>query len=94
MAAIAVVVDSGGGGIELAAPIVALSTVAAIDGGGNDGVFTNASHGNNRHPCPHCPCPPSDEDWTAGGGRAVMRLIHCRHGRCRWCVNARNASFA
>ncbi len=46
MAAIAVVVNGGGGGIELTAPMAASSTVAAIDGGGDNGVFTNACHNN------------------------------------------------
>jgi hypothetical protein len=57
MAAIAVVVDDGSGGIEPTAPMAASSTVAAVDGGSNDGVFTDASHDNNCHPCPHRPCP-------------------------------------
>jgi hypothetical protein len=68
MAAIAVVIDGGGSGIEPTAPMVALSTVAAVDGSGNDGVFTTTSYNNDCHPCPHCPrpCPPLDKDWMAG----------------------------
>jgi hypothetical protein len=58
MAAIAVVVDSGVGGIEPMAPMAASSTVSVVDGGGNDGVFTHASHDNDRHPYPHCSCAP------------------------------------
>ncbi len=77
-------VDSGGGGIEPTAPMAASSTVAAVDGGGNDNIFTNSSHNNDRHPCPHRPRPPSDIG-RRGGGRAVTRLIRCRHGCHRWC---------
>ncbi len=43
-----VVVDGGGGGIELMAQMAVLSTVAAVDGGGNDGVFITASHDNHQ----------------------------------------------
>jgi hypothetical protein len=39
MAAIAVIVDGSGSGIELIAPIAASSTVAAVDGSGDNGVF-------------------------------------------------------
>jgi hypothetical protein len=53
MAAIAVVVNGGGSGIQPMAPMAAWLTVAAVDGGGDDGIFTNASHDNNHHPCPH-----------------------------------------
>jgi hypothetical protein len=68
MAVIAVDVDGDGSGIEPTAPMAAMLSVAAVDGGGNKGIFTNASNNNNRHPCPHClqPCPPLDENWTAG----------------------------
>ncbi len=45
-----------------------VSMMAAVDGGGNNGIFTTAAHDDDRHPCPHClyPCPPSDKDWIAG----------------------------
>jgi hypothetical protein len=71
--AIAVVINGGSSGIELMAPIAALPTVAAVDGGSNDGVFTTASHDDDRHPCPHCPCPcpPLDKDQTA------QWRVHC-----------------
>ncbi len=39
-AVIVVIVDGGGGGIELTGPMAVSSTLAAVDGGGNDGVFT------------------------------------------------------
>ncbi len=64
-AAIAVVVDGSGGRIEPTVPTLASLTVVVVDGGRDDGVFTNASHDNDRHPCPHCPHPPSDKDWMA-----------------------------
>ncbi len=71
-AAIAVVVDGGNGGIELMAPMAARSTVAAVDGVSNNGVFITISSNNNRHPHPHCPCPcpcpPLDKNWMAGWG--------------------------
>jgi hypothetical protein len=44
----------------------ASSTVATVDGGGDNGIFTTASHDDYRHPHPHCPCPPLDKNWTAG----------------------------
>jgi hypothetical protein len=68
MAAIAVVVNGGGSGIEPTAPIAASLMVAVVDGVSDDGVFTNASHDDDRHPRPHhhCPFPPADKDWTAG----------------------------
>jgi hypothetical protein len=66
MAAIAVTVDGGGSGIEPIVLMVALLAVVVADGGGNNGIFTDASHHNDRHPCPHYPCPPSDEDRTVG----------------------------
>jgi hypothetical protein len=68
MVTIAVVVDSGGGGIEPTAPMAALSTVVAVNGSGDNGVFTNASHNKDRHLCPHHPrpCPPLDKEWMAG----------------------------
>jgi hypothetical protein len=40
MAAITVVVDDGSSGIELTAPMTMSSTVAAVDGSGNNGIFT------------------------------------------------------
>ncbi len=43
-AAIVVVIDGGGSRIEPTAPMAALSTVAAVDGGGKDGAFITASH--------------------------------------------------
>jgi hypothetical protein len=48
MAAIVVVVDGSNGGIEPMAPMAALSTVAAVDGGGNNGVSTTTSYEHNR----------------------------------------------
>jgi hypothetical protein len=60
-AAIAVVIDGGSGGLELTASMVALSTVAAVDGGGEDGIFITKSHNDDCHPCS-----PSDKDRTAG----------------------------
>jgi hypothetical protein len=67
LAEIAVVVNGGGSGIELMALMAALSMVAAVDGGGNDGVFTTPSYNDDHHPCPHgpCPCPPLGKDRTA-----------------------------
>jgi hypothetical protein len=69
-----VVVDSGGGGIKPTALMAAFLTVAAIDGSGNDGIFTTAFHDDAHHPrhhC-HCPCPcpfpPLDRDRIVGGG--------------------------
>jgi hypothetical protein len=58
-AAIVVIVGSGSGRIEPMVPMAASLTVAAVDGGGNDCIFTNTSHDNDRHPCPHRPrtCP-------------------------------------
>ncbi len=53
MAAIAVVVDSGSNEIEPTVPMVVSLTVVAVDGGGNNGVFTTASHDIDRHPCAH-----------------------------------------
>jgi hypothetical protein len=66
--AIAVVVNGSIGGIEPTAPMAVLSMVAAVDGGGNDGIFTTPSHDKDHHICLHChlPCPPLDEDWTVG----------------------------
>jgi hypothetical protein len=61
MAVLDVVVNDGGSGIEPAAPMAVSSTVAAVDGGGKDGVFTTNSHNGNHHPCSSL-----DEDWTAG----------------------------
>ncbi len=52
-AAIVVVVNGGGSGIEPVAPMAASLTVVAVDGGGKDGIFTNISHNNDHHPCPH-----------------------------------------
>ncbi len=46
--AIAVVVDGSNHGIEPTALMAALSTVAAVDGGGNDGIFTTTSY---NHDC-------------------------------------------
>jgi hypothetical protein len=68
IAVIAVVVDSGGGGIEPTVSMAASLMVAVVDGGSNDGVFTTTSHDNDCHPHPHHPRPhpPLDEDWTAG----------------------------
>ncbi len=51
-AAIAVVVDGNGGGIEPTVPMAALLSVAAIDGGAKDGIFTTNSHNDNHHPHP------------------------------------------
>ncbi len=82
MAALAALVDGSGSGIEPTAPMAALFMVAEVDGGGNDGIFTTASHDNDRPPCPHCPRPLLDEDW--GGGCTMTRLILCRHGCCCW----------
>ncbi len=70
-AAIAVAVDSGSGGIEPMVPMAASSTVALVDGGSNNGVFTNTSHDNDCHPCPHCPHPCSG--WRATK-RAMARV--------------------
>ncbi len=60
----AVIVDGGSSRIELTVPMAASLTVAAVDGGGNYGVFTTVSHDNYRHSHPHpsCPCPLSDKD--------------------------------
>jgi hypothetical protein len=68
MAVIVNIVFGGGVGIEPMAPMVALSTVVAVDGGGNDGIFTTTSYGDDCHPCPHRPCPrpPLDKNQTAG----------------------------
>jgi hypothetical protein len=68
MSAIAVIVNGGGSGIELTAPMVASSTVVEVDGSGNDGVFTTIYYNNDQHPGPHCPCscPPLDKEGTAG----------------------------
>jgi hypothetical protein len=68
MAAIAVIVDGSGGGIEPMALMAASSTVVAVDGDGNNGVFTTTSYDNDCHPCPHRPrpCPPLEKDRTAG----------------------------
>jgi hypothetical protein len=67
-AMIAVIVDCGSGGIEPNALMAALSMLAEVDGGSNNGVLTTASCNNNCHPHPHCPCPspPLDEDRIAG----------------------------
>jgi hypothetical protein len=65
-AAIAVVVDGSGNGIEPTVLILASLTVVVVDGGRDDGVFTNASHDNDRHPRPHRPHPPLDKDWMVG----------------------------
>ncbi len=66
MVAIEFVVDRGGSGIEPTAPMATSLTVAAVDSGSNNGVFTTASHVNDCYPCPHCPHPRPlwDEDWT------------------------------
>ncbi len=64
MLAIAVVIDNDGGGIEPMVPMVAslmVATVAAVDGGAEDGVFTTNSHNDDRHPCS-----PSNKNWTVG----------------------------
>jgi hypothetical protein len=87
MAAIVVIVDNGNNGIDLMAPMVVLLTVVAVDGSGNNGVFTTSYYDNDRHPRPHCPRPRPllDKDQRQGGGRAVMCLIgHC-HGCPHWC---------
>ena len=67
--AIAVIVNGGGGGIEPMAPMAVSLIVAAVDGGSNNSIFTNASHNNACHPHPHRPCPPLDKDqmveWRA-----------------------------
>ncbi len=66
--AIAVVVDGGGGGIEPTALMVVSLTMAVVDGGSNNGVFTTTSYNKDYHPCPHrpCLCPPLDKDQMAG----------------------------
>jgi hypothetical protein len=61
MAAIAVVVDGGSGGIEPTAPMTVLLMVAAVDGGAEDGIFTTNSPIDDRHPRS-----PSEENHTAG----------------------------
>jgi hypothetical protein len=68
MAVIGVVVNGGGSGIEPTGPMTVLSTVAAVDGSGNGGVFTTTDYNNDQHPCPHLPCPhpPLDKEGTAG----------------------------
>jgi hypothetical protein len=48
MASIAVIVDGSSDGIELMAPMAASSTVAAVDGGSDNGIFTTPSHDNNH----------------------------------------------
>jgi hypothetical protein len=65
---VAVVVDSWGSAIEPTAPMAASSTVVAVDGSGNDGIFATTYYADNRHPHPHhpCPCPPLDKEGTAG----------------------------
>ncbi len=64
--AIAIIVNGGSGGIESMVPMAPSLTVTAVDGSGNDGVFTTTSHNNNCQPPPHGPCPLLDKDWTAG----------------------------
>ncbi len=66
--AIAVIVNGGNNGIEPMATIAGLLTVAAVDGSGNNGIFTSSYYDNDRKPCPHCPCPCclSDKDHTVG----------------------------
>jgi hypothetical protein len=68
MAAMAVNIDGSNDGIEPTAPMAASLTVAAVDSGGNNGIFTTSYYNNDRHPCPHCPCPHPllDKDWMAG----------------------------
>jgi hypothetical protein len=48
--------------------MVALSTVAVVDGGSDNGIFTTSYYNNDHHPCPHCPCscPLLDKDQMAG----------------------------
>jgi hypothetical protein len=77
MVAIAVIINSGGGGVEPTAPMAATLMVAAVDSGGNNGIFITASHDNDRHPHSNhpCPCPPSDKDWMVGW-RACRDMSH------------------
>jgi hypothetical protein len=51
--AILVIVNSSAGGIELMALMAALLTVAAVDDGNDNGIFTTASHYDDRRPRPH-----------------------------------------
>jgi hypothetical protein len=75
MAAIEVIVDGGDTGIEPTAPMAASLTVAAVDGGGNNGDLTPSYYDNDRHPHLHPPhpCPLLDKDWTAGCIRSAKQ---------------------
>ncbi len=68
MAAIAVVVDGGDDGIDSKAPMAVSLTIGAVDGGGNDGVFTTRYNNNYCHTHPHRPrpCPLLDKDRMVG----------------------------
>jgi hypothetical protein len=52
---IVVIANGGGSWIEPTAPMAALSPVAAVDGSGNDGVFTTTYYDDDQHPCHHHP---------------------------------------
>ncbi len=67
-AAIVAIVNGCNNEIERMASMEALSTVAVVDGGGNNGVFTTSYYDNDHHPCPHCPHPRplSGKDRTVG----------------------------
>jgi hypothetical protein len=68
MAVIGVVFDGVSSGIEPTAPMLASSTVAAVDGSGIHGIFTTTYYNDDQHPYPHHshPCPPLDKEGTAG----------------------------
>jgi hypothetical protein len=97
MAAMAVVVNDGSGGIELAAPMAALSTVAAVNDSSDDGIFTTTSYNNNKHPCPHYPhpCLPLDKEGTVGwrACRGASHLLTPRKSMvaCSSCLGVHRA---
>jgi hypothetical protein len=83
MAAIAVVVAGGGSGIEPTAPMAVSSTVAAVDGSGDNGVFTTTSYDDNRILA--LIALTLVLPWTRigqrGGWHAMMHLIRCCHAK-------------
>jgi hypothetical protein len=85
MVVIVVVVDGGGSGIERTAPMAASLTVVAVDGGSNDGIFTNAPMTMTAILTLITLALPRTRIGWWGGGRAVTRLIRCHHSHCCWC---------
>jgi hypothetical protein len=67
--------------------MAALSTVAVVDGSGDDGVFITASHDDNPTLVliALTLALPQTRIGQRVRGRTMMHLICCHHGCCHWC---------